>query len=138
MLFIYAAKTLQNFKGSQPDLSIDKIPANSGAKDPIKHNLPEIVRNNHITEEQAAPSKTGAPKDGEEVVDLETFAQKNGDVKLKFSSHGKQHELDLTASRQQFANFPVKIIGSSPEQEEEVNNELKVGNQYSWFVQIYK
>lgn len=69
----------------------------------------------------------GVPKDGDEMVDIETSRKSDRSIDMDFMSHGRKHNLHLIKSNLDFAKIPVKLLGFGDEEEQRVKDELEVG-----------
>ena len=62
----------------------------------------------------------------EEVVNIQTDWGQDGSVNLSFSSHGRHHQLQLTESKLNLSEIPIRLLGSSKEFEQAVIQQVKV------------
>lgn len=85
------------------------------------HGYPSQLPNPDVKDEAQ-----GLVNDGDEMVDIHSELQKNGHINLTFTSHGKRHKLDLTESKLDLKDIPIKLVGKSSEFEDEVMNKMKV------------
>ncbi|KAF6022666.1 hypothetical protein EB796_019017 [Bugula neritina] len=75
----------------RPKATIDKSSGSS-----ILTKKPELARNPKQYFDNLSPSKIASSQYEDEYVDMNSEVLSNGDINLKFSSHGKEHSLKLT------------------------------------------
>jgi len=86
---------------------------------------PELAKNPNQHFENLSPSKIASSQYEDEYVDMNSEVLSNGDVNLKFSSHGKEHSLKLT-KRKRLGDIKVNLIGSSDRFKEAVSKRIQV------------
>ena len=72
-------------------------------------------------------------KDVEEIADFQTEWKSDGSVALNFSSHGRRHQLELSESKLNLSQLPIKFLGFNESEEQNVRNLLKVIKCFSVF-----
>ena len=60
------------------------------------------------------------------MADVQLQRKADGSVNLNFTSHGRQHRLELTESNVNLSALPLRLVGSSRDREQEVVEQLKV------------
>ena len=63
---------------------------------------------------------------GDELVDVKVENFQEGRMRLKFSSHGRDHKFVIAESQQQLSKIPIKFLGMLEKNKQKVEEQLQV------------
>lgn len=125
-----------SMNSSDLDVPLSLEPASPEAPVRPSDELPTEVDNLEKPDEESQENNDTPSSDSEEVVNMATVVESNGDINLKFSSHGKHHELKLKDTGRLLGDIPIKLLGSSSKFQQRVNDEMQVSSQAGYQVLI--
>ena len=112
-----------------PPMIIDK-PLKPIATSRPSNNLPDRVVKDGTGDNAPQESAGSAAADGEEIVDIKLSVMSDNKLDLAFSSHGKEHHLELSESHLNLENIPITLLGADENVAQQVKGQMHVSDMF--------